>query len=258
MLRVLIAAKEETARQILGLTNWEGLGFGNVSVASGTGEAVSAILELRPQVVLVELEMHREKTLRLVDGLARLGLRPVFCALSSHRDSAELRRVMRCGYRDLLKTPVERAALEEFLNWVVSSVLHGEMPEVPEGDVLLDPVLKLPYSQFSTVTNKIMLSVHADYSHNLSLLTISRIYGMSSKYMGRVFLKETGLRFTEYLMAYRMTEAKRLILATGEKISVVAEMVGYSQMNNFYTHFRRYFGMSPGELRKNELIGGTK
>jgi len=46
-----------------------------------------------------------------------------------------------------------------------------------------------------------------------------------------------------------MLEARRLIITTGEKISVIAGLVGYSQLNNFYIHFRNYFGVSPSSLR---------
>ncbi len=77
---------------------------------------------------------------------------------------------------------------------------------------------------------------------------------MSSKYIGRVFLKETGMKFSEYLMSYRMLEAKKRIIHTREKISVIAASVGYVQMNNFYIHFKNYFGVSPSALRNSESI----
>ena len=46
-----------------------------------------------------------------------------------------------------------------------------------------------------------------------------------------------------------MIEARRLVVNTGEKVSVIAGMVGYPQLNNFYTHFRQYFGVSPSAMR---------
>ena len=57
------------------------------------------------------------------------------------------------------------------------------------------------------------------------------------------------MKFTDYLTAYRMLEAKRLLLNTQEKISVIANMVGYLQLNHFYIQFKNYFGVSPGVLR---------
>ena len=60
------------------------------------------------------------------------------------------------------------------------------------------------------------------------MTNIAEIFNMSSKYIGRIFLKDTGIKFSEYLTAYRMIQARRLIENTQEKISVIANMVGYS------------------------------
>lgn len=62
-------------------------------------------------------------------------------------------------------------------------------------------------------------------------------------------MKDTGIKFSEYLTAYRMIQARRLIENTQEKISVIANMVGYSQLNNFYVHFKNYYNISPSTLR---------
>jgi YesN/AraC family two-component response regulator len=115
--------------------------------------------------------------------------------------------------------------------------------------VAADPVLHVDPEELSRITLKILQAVRKDYWHSLSLTAIAKQHKMSGKYMGRVFLKDTGMRFTDYLLAFRMQEARRLILTTGEKISVVAGMVGYSQLNNFYTHFHQYYGISPSSLR---------
>ena len=46
-------------------------------------------------------------------------------------------------------------------------------------------------------------------------------------------------------MSYRMLEARKLIVSTQEKISVIANMVGYLHMNNFYTPFQDVFWRIP-------------
>jgi AraC-like DNA-binding protein len=119
----------------------------------------------------------------------------------------------------------------------------------------VDPVLHVPYSSLSKITNKIILIVRTDCRQSLTLTGIAERMHMSSKYIGRIFLKDTGIKFSEYLMAYRMLEARRLIINTQEKISVIAGMVGYAQLNNFYIHFRSYFGVSPSALRNFETVG---
>lgn len=110
-------------------------------------------------------------------------------------------------------------------------------------------MLQVEYSKFSKITNKIILIVKSNYRSSQSLTNIAEIFNMSSKYIGRIFLKDTGIKFSEYLTAYRMIQARKLIENTQEKISVIANMVGYSQLNNFYVHFKNYYNISPSTLR---------
>jgi YesN/AraC family two-component response regulator len=48
----------------------------------------------------------------------------------------------------------------------------------------------------------------------------------------------------------RVTEAKRLLLATDLSIAEVADAVSYSNLNQFYKVFHRACAMSPGEYRR--------
>jgi AraC-like DNA-binding protein len=146
-------------------------------------------------------------------------------------------------------TSLRQDALRGFIEWVLTEELGGTLPIESFSPFKRDPVLQREYSEFSRITNKILLLIHSEYATSLSLTTIAAQFDMSSKYIGRIFLKDTGLRFTEYLMAYRMLEAKHRIISTNEKISVIAGLVGYSQLNNFYIHFRNYFGVSPSSMR---------
>lgn len=252
MYRLLIVDDKESCERLCELIDWTAFGFDNVVTAESYAEAVDKALDLQPQVALVAMEVGDRKGYALAEHLRSVGLKTIFCMMTTREELVEIRKAMRAGARDAILKPVERSVLEEFLQWVVVSELDGNLPESNTGNPDLDPVLQVEYSTLSRITNKILLVVRSDFRRSLSLTAIAESLNMSSKYIGRIFLKDTGMRFTEYLMAYRMLEAKRLILTTGEKISVVAGMVGYSQLNNFYTHFRNYFGTSPSSLRNYE------
>ena len=145
-------------------------------------------------------------------------------------------------------------ALRDFAERVVVHELGGSLPRADQVRYDVDPVLKVPYTDLSKITNKIIMIVKSSYRHPQTLTAIAESMHMSGKYIGRIFLRDTGIKFSEYLMAYRMLEARKLIAGTQEKISVIAGMVGYGQLNHFYIHFRRYFGVSPSALR--EFGGG--
>lgn len=246
MYRALIVDKPQVCREILGMVDWNALGFGSVLTAHSLPEAMDQVAAQQPHVALVGMDLGEKMGFEFVSLLRELGLSTVCCLLTNHPGTHDLRRAMRSGCRDVLRRPPDPLSLKEFLEWAVVEELHGT-PDT--GGVERDPVLGVPYSTFGKLTNKILLAVRTDFRESLTLTSIAQNLEMSSKYIGRVFLRETGLRFTDYLTAYRMIEARRLVVNTGEKVSVIAGMVGYPQLNNFYTHFRQYFGVSPSAMR---------
>ena len=58
-----------------------------------------------------------------------------------------------------------------------------------------------------------------------------------------MFKKETGKSFTAYLTDYRMEQASRMLVETGEKSYVIAKNVGYADSNYFSYVFKRKFGV---------------
>lgn len=247
MYRALIVDKPQVCRELVGMVDWGALGFDSVLTAHSLPDAVEQASFQQPHVALVGMDVGENMGFEFVSMLRELGLPTVCCLLTNHPGTHDLRRAMRSGCRDVLRRPPDPLSLKEFLEWAVVEELRGSAS--PDSASDRDPVLGVSCQSFSKLTNRILLAVRADFRSSLSLTAIAQSMEMSSKYIGRVFLRETGLRFTEYLTAYRMLEARRLIVNTGEKVSVIAGMVGYPQLNNFYTHFRQYFGVSPSAMR---------
>ncbi len=249
MYRLLIVEEPEGCAALRSRIDWQSYGFTVVMTANSDVEGISLALELRPHLMLLGTGTAACRGYGLVEHLRAVGLRPAFAVMSGQREPELILRAMRAGAKDFLSSPPEEQELRAFVERMVVDELGGS-PEpaacVRQG---VDPVLKVPYSTFSKITNKILLTVRTDYRQSQTLTLIAERMRMSSKYIGRIFLKDTGMKFSEYLMAYRMLEARKLIVSTKEKISVIAGMVGYGQLNNFYIHFRRCFGVSPGALR---------
>lgn len=228
--------------------DWGALGFHRVVTAGSCPEALHLGLELKPDLALIEGDLDGGRGLELISQLRTATPQTLVCALLRPAETTRLRDYMRVGTRDYLLKPVEREELRGFARWALTAVTHAAAPELPDPET--DPVLGVSCDQMSRTTAKLISLVHSSYRMPLSLTEVAGTLGMSSKYIGRVFRKDTGLRFSDYLMAYRMRVARTLILGTREKISVIASMVGYSQPNNFYIHFRSYYGVSPSALRE--------
>ncbi len=253
MYRLLIVDDEkDICENVRYLLNWADYGFTSIMTATSYAEAVNLAVDFQPHVALVDIKLGSYWGYDLVTHLRSLGLKTIFCMISGFEDVQYLRRSMQAGSSDYLLKPINTVELRRFLDRTVVNDLKGHLTDDGLQQQELDPVLKVPYKSLSKITNKIILAVKADYRNALSLTSIADSFRMSGKYIGRIFLKDTGMKFSDYLMAYRMLEAKHLILNTQEKISVIANMVGYTQLNYFYIHFKNYFGFSPGVLRSSD------
>lgn len=86
---------------------------------------------------------------------------------------------------------------------------------------------------------------------NMSLDVIAKKYFVSKEYLTTAFKKKYGCNVTEYIISSRMEMAKQLILTTTLQYKSIAEMVGYEDVSYFYRVFKKYYGTSPGKIRKN-------
>lgn len=59
-----------------------------------------------------------------------------------------------------------------------------------------------------------------------------------------------GTSFIEYLNEYRLTMASRLLISSESSILAIAEEVGYENLSYFNRTFKKRFGMTPRDYRK--------
>ncbi|MEF2243745.1 helix-turn-helix domain-containing protein [Paenibacillus sp. IITD108] len=95
--------------------------------------------------------------------------------------------------------------------------------------------------------------IESDFANPaLSLDYLSDKFGMSGKYLSRVFKEEFGLKFVDFLIDLRMKEAQTLLAETTIPIQEIAEKLGYSSPISFARTFKKIVGMPPIDYRKEK------
>lgn len=89
------------------------------------------------------------------------------------------------------------------------------------------------------------------YAENISLDSIAEDVGLSGKYFSRIFKREMGIDFSKYLTDYRMKKAAQKLLETDRSIAEICREVGIPDSAYFGSVFKKYYGMTPGQWRKN-------
>ena len=73
---------------------------------------------------------------------------------------------------------------------------------------------------------------------------------VSPNYLSSLFTRETGQSFKEHLIQIRMNKAKELLLTSSAKVQEIALAVGYTDTHYFSYSTKRYFGLSPRQIRE--------
>lgn len=87
------------------------------------------------------------------------------------------------------------------------------------------------------------------YNQNLSLRTVSKLYYINNKYIGRLFKKQTGMTFHEYLNKVRLDNAVSLLLNSKNSIVNIALKSGFQNVTYFNRLFREKFNIPPVKFR---------
>jgi len=92
--------------------------------------------------------------------------------------------------------------------------------------------------------------VSEHYDRKLTLQEIADANYISRHALSLGFKEIVGITFKEYLLLFRITEAKKLLTTTDLSIAQIAEAVGYINVNNFLKIFKEKEHITPLQYRK--------
>ncbi|GAA3402717.1 helix-turn-helix domain-containing protein [Paenibacillus hodogayensis] len=119
---------------------------------------------------------------------------------------------------------------------------------------LLTPIIgflnRQAESQYGSIVERMVKQIEERYDRDISLEGCAEALNFHPVYLSRVFKKEMGVTFSDYLAEYRMNIAKEWLETTTMRLSEVAEKLNYSNTTAFIRIFRKVVGMTPGQYRE--------
>lgn len=87
------------------------------------------------------------------------------------------------------------------------------------------------------------------FAEPISMPDVARHLNMSPSTFGKMFKRESGLTFTQYLARVRVEKSKAMLVNPSQTIRIIAFQSGFDSISQFNRSFRQYTGMSPTEYR---------
>jgi AraC-like DNA-binding protein len=93
--------------------------------------------------------------------------------------------------------------------------------------------------------------IHTHYSETINLEDMLSLIHVSKFYFFKIFKYYLGVSPYDYLLHYRITQAKILLRETSKPIGEISLNVGFKSDSQFIKHFKKITHITPLQYRKS-------
>ena len=155
---------------------------------------------------------------------------------------------------------------EEALSLSDSYIRKCEMMSTAEQITNLQYHMVLDYTErvervrHGKAPTKLVREVSAYVRRNITQKTsveeMAKAMFISRTHLAARFKKESGMTLTDFILAEKAEEAKRLLTYTDKSLLAIGEYLGFSSQSHFTKAFRKYTGTTPSEYRQRDRTEG--
>lgn len=132
------------------------------------------------------------------------------------------------------KRQYSQVIIESLLTLIFSFILRNYTDKTSHDNIAMTQIMNYIYMNYQTVSLE-LLAQHFNYH---------------PKYLSALIHKITGQTFRKLIMNIKLQNAMNYILYTDHTMEVIVELIGYKDKSSFYALFKKEYGVSPGEYRK--------
>ena len=244
-MKIMIVDDEPKIRRGMKTLLEEQDGFEVIGIYDNAMSSLSDMAEKQPNVLITDIKMPEYSGLDLIEKIREKDKNLYIIILSGYGSFKYAQRAIRSGvYRYLTKPTNPRELISvlreielkiEGVNRTVSKSEEKESVEV--GNLLIRKALDY-------------IEIH--YAEKIGLKTLSDALYISPNYFSDLFRRHMKVKFSDFLIEYRLKKACILLKKPEYKVSEIAEMVGFRDSTYFSTVFKKTYNLTPLEYKNTK------
>ncbi len=113
--------------------------------------------------------------------------------------------------------------------------------------------IKTPVSSDGCI-QKAIRYIQQNTNQHLTVGDVASYVGFSKSYFSAYFKKTLGFSVSAFILRCKLEEGRELLQYTNKPISTISTFLCFSSQSHFQTAFKKQFGITPGEYRKQQNI----
>lgn len=102
----------------------------------------------------------------------------------------------------------------------------------------------------NTLVRRCKNLVYQELHSRITSKKLAERLDVSPGYLSRLFIREEGMKLTDYIAYIKVETAKKKLLYTEDSFEEIVYSLGFSTQSHFGQVFKKYAGMTPGQYQK--------
>lgn len=226
---------------------WESLGITEVFTANNINSAKSIIENNKIDLLLSDIDMPHGSGLDLLNYLRENGNNVPTIFLTNYADFTYAQKAIELKSFHYFLKPIDYAELTRIIKKAIKET-QGLKDTSPQKK---DSLPEIPTETSENESNIASLLQYVDehFREDISREQLSVMFFFDPDYITKIFRKETGMSYKNYVIEKRLSLAKKLLSETDYPIHDISQYVGYDNYSYFTRLFKKSFGVTPIEFR---------
>ena len=254
MYKILLVDDEYLERKDLKKVICENLNYAEIIGQTGSGkEAVELSDKLNPHFIFMDIKIPGIDGIEAARRIKEKDPNKVIIMLTAYDNFEFAQRAIKAGANDYILKPVRSTEIINIIEKHYNN-MDSKMEEASIGDVSTNNIV-------SKALVKAIEYIKANFYNGITLNDVARHVNLNAYYLSKLFKKELGINFIDYVTSCKMEKAKEFLKDTDMPIINIAIELGYNGPNYFSKVFKKNFGITPSQYRdekKNERIKKLK
>lgn len=256
MYKVYVAEDAVLVRkEIVQTTPWEDFNCVVVGQSGNGEEANRQILELQPDIAIIDIQMPGMNGLDLIHSLKQADVKTEFIVISGYSEFAYAMMAIKLEVRNYILKPISDEELHQTLRKTISRIqdiqknqylVSKVQDSVHNNRLQFDSILKVNPNQIK-YSKKVTDYLKEHYMDDITIKDVAAYFYISESYLSKIFKKELNVTFNDYLTHIRIKMSLNMLKSGEYKIYEIAANVGYKDYRYFSMMFKKLVGMTPKE-----------
>jgi YesN/AraC family two-component response regulator len=227
--------------------DWKQYGIEVVGCAYNGAEAEELCRKKIPDIIITDIKMPGIDGLDFLSSVRHIVPHARFIIVSAFELFSYAQTAIELNVQAYLVKPVRSSVIVNTVLQAVQSIQNDR--NHPNFQLPAEQEEAAGYDMVERAKGYIDVHIYQD----ISLGDVAEYVNLSPSYFSRLFKKETGIPFVDYVKVCKTQKAKILLTTTNKKVYEIARDLGYQSIRYFIAIFKACQGETPQTYRIRHL-----